>query len=749
MVVGAIIAGVIIGGLILYALMSQPPGGDDMSPNTLDSFQMTSTQEGKVVPLVFGKTRVNSNLLWYGNLETEEQTEDAGGKGGGGDDITTGYKYWMDLWHGICEGPGVTLEGIYVQDKAKDVSALGTYFFNPGDTGYYPTEPGDLAAPLNPVAHVFLDRYYLGENVSNVPTLHFIVERLGQAPITYANITGKGVNPASIIYELFTRAGASFGDFDLTYLQEAATYWNSKGYGMNITFSKQEELRNMIKRVFSYVDGAVYFNEQDKIVVRAFRDSDTSVKTINEDKFKTFQFTRRTWDDVFTDFRANFVDEDAEYTKRTIRVRNSAVHALIGYEKQKTVDLTAFRGVDTASKRLWEIMKQYSYPEAQVTAKLGIEYSGLNIGDIVTLNHSDYGISGMEFRVWEKDMSEIDSNEISFRFMQYLESLFDANYTGGGGTVWQTPSYAPLAAQYQKVYELPFNNQYGQDAAYLILAARQGQEDGFVLEYTPTGADYATVGQFRTFSQRGTLDQIYPVTIAIDDTDGILYTPYRDDPIFNTMSRAELFSKLRFALLGGTELVGFQTVTPEGVNSFRLTGIIRGVLNTPVSSHAAGTEIWLTNLADNVYLGAGVSDFYLKIRPKFGAEVVDAASVTPVHVVGVAKALTPWPINRVEAVRSGSTVTVEVTPTSQLFFGAGVEPGSTQTDQYPPAVSGDYQWYLNILATVIHTEATNQWSYVQSTFHYIYVRQRRGGKWSDWKGTRINPTNGTYIGPTD
>ncbi len=748
MVVGAIIAGVIIGGLILYALLSQPPGGDDMSPNTLDSFQMTSTQEGKVVPLVFGKVRINSNLLWYGNLESEEQTEDAGGKGGGGGDITTGYKYWMDLWHGLCEGPNVTLENVYVQDKLKGLSSLGAYTFNDGSGSYFPTQPGDLAAPLNPVAHVFLDRYYLGENVSNVPTLHFIVERLGQAPISNANISGKGVNPASIIYELFTRAGASFGDFDTTALQSAANYWNSKGYGMNISFSKQEELRNMIKRVFTYVDGAVYFNEEDKIVVKAFRSSDTSVATIDEDKFNTFQFVRRTWDDVYTDFRANFVDEDDDFTKRTIRVRNSAVHALIGYEKQKTVDLEAFRGVDTASKRLWEIMKQMSYPEAQITCKLGIEYSGLNVGDIVTVNHSDYGISGMEFRVWEKDMSEVDSNEIGFRFNQFIENLFDANYTGGGGTFWTTPSYAPQSVAHQRVFELPYQNQYGENAAYLILAARKGQEDGFVLQYTPTGSDYSTVGQFTTFSQRGTLDQTYPVTIAIDDEDGILYTPYREDPIQYDLSRAELFSKLRFALLGGTELVGFQTITPEGANSFRLTGIIRGALNTPVISHGAGTEIWLTQLANNVYADAGVDDFYLKILPKFGADVIDASAATPIHVQGVAKARTPWPVTRIEAIRTGSTINVTLWPTSQLFFGAGVEPGLTQTDQWPPAITGDYQTYTNLVTTVVN-RSSETFSYTQAGSHTLYVRQRRSGKSSEWKTLTVGAADGTYTGPNN
>lgn len=753
MVVGAIVIGaIIIGGLIAAALLiSSKAGGSDMSPQGLDSFQITSAEEGKVVPWVFGKVRLNTNFLWYGNLETIEVTEEVeGGKGGGGDseEQVVGYDYFMDMWQAICEGPGVTLEAVYIQDKPESLSVLGSYSFNDGNDPYFPTEPGQWASPLTGVAHIFFDRYYLGLNASMVPTFHFIVNRPSTAPLTNANLSN-GVNPAAIIYEIFEKAGAVFGDFDITALTASANYWASKGYGMNITFSKQEKVRDMINRVFTYVDGAVTFSEENKIVVRAYKDTDASVVTIDEDKFKDFQFTRRSWDDVYSDFRANYIDSAQDFTERTLRVRNPAIHALIGYERQRSIDMTAFRDQDTASKRLWEIMKKLSYPEAQVMCKLGIEYSNRDVGDIFTINNADYGITGMEFRVWEKDMSEIDSNEVSFRLMQYLENLFDSNYEGGGNPEWTTPTYDPVAVAYQDYFELPFTSTFQQTPAYLILAARVGQEDGFILQYSPNGSNYVNAPTvFTSFSQRGTLDQTYPVTFAIDDEEGILFTPYRDDPQFATIDRDELFTSSRFALLNGTELVGFQTITPVGVGSFRLGGVIRGILNTPVVSHASGQDIWVGSFANNVYTGASVNNFFLKVLPKFGAKSIDPGLATAMNVVGVAKARTPWPVGRIQVVKTGSANVVNIWPTSQLFIGAGEDDGATQTDQWPPEFVGNFEWYTSYDATV-NSQPLHFWTVTRAGSFTLYVRQKRSGYSGDWKSLVVGSPDGTYTGPSN
>jgi len=755
---GALFLASLVAGVVLAVTMKPPSGaGTDLKPYDLDSFQVNQTSEGQAVPKFWGKVRLTTNIIWYGNLETEAVFERAGGKGmfGGKKKKTlTGYNYYMDIWHSLCEGPNVTLHSVYIQDRPKDLSELGTYTLNSGDDGTYPTEPGIYASPMAPVAHVFLDRYFLGTNVNQVPTMHFIASRTSTAPLTYVNETN-GVNPAAIIYDLLIDSGVFAGDIDEASFNEAATYWHDKGYALNITLTKQEEVRNHINKIFTYVDGCLRIDENDRFVLKAYRSTDSSTATFDTADFKKFSFKRRAWDDVFCDFRANFVDEDQDFTPRTLRVRNPAVRTLIGHSTQKVFDLTGFRDADTASKRLWEMMKKWSYPEAQVACTVGIEYAGCNVGDLVTVNNTDYDISSAEFRVVSKDESELSANDVSFELVQELEGLFDDNYGAAGNPLWVTPTYTPVALAHERVIELPYTETYGTSPAFLCLGARVGQEDGFTIRYSPDGSDYLVHDICEDFSQYGTLDEEYTsATEAIDDDIGILFTPYRDDPSFEDLSRISLFTVMRVGVLyntstGAYELFAFQTITPEGASSYRITGVIRGILNTAKATWATGTtELWLAPIGTNVIEGLTATDFYLKFVPYSQDNDVAIGSCAALQVTGQNLASTPWPPAIVEVSKSGATNSVTVTPTTRVYLGAGTRDGVSQTDQDPPEFEGTFQWYTSLTPAVTTVDpASHTFTVTQAGAFTLYVRSLVSGLSSAWQSITVGASDDTYYGP--
>jgi hypothetical protein len=606
----AIIMGVITAGIMIASMYAIKPAGDDMKPLGLDSFGVTQSNEGTVVPVIWGTVRTNSNLLWYGDLETKAVYAKAGGKGMPTPKMKQGYEYYIDMWHSLCLGPNVTIESAYLEDKEVTLASLGTYSFNDGSAGTYPTTPGAYASPLTPVAHIYFDRYFLGVNTTMVPTIHFILKRTSSCPLTYSNETN-GVNPAAIIYDLLTeQAGVPVSSIDTTSFQDASDYWHDKGYALNIKLTSQEEVRDHINNIFTYVDAALRVDENDEFVLKAFKDSDTGATTITTDEFRSFRFTRRSWDDVDSDFRANYIDEDADYSQRTLRVRNPAVRNLVGHDKQASIDLTAFRDKDTASKRLWELMKKMSYPDAQITADVGIKYAQYNVGDVLSITHSDYEMTAVDFRIVSKEEGDIESNTITLEFVQVLESLMDSNYGAAGGTSWVQTHYSAEPVVKQRVLELPYTETYGEAPAFLCLAQREGQETGFSIIWSVGGTNYSMYDDATDFAQFGTLGENYSSsTYAIDDETGILYTPYRDDPTFDDVDRTELFSEPRVAILVTVsdptqfEIVAFQTATPVGT-SYRLTGVIRGLLNTPVLAHdKTDCEIWLSRWGDNVITG--------------------------------------------------------------------------------------------------------------------------------------------------
>lgn len=741
MTVGYVVGAIIV-GILLATMMSNKPPQEAMSPNTLESFQTTSSDEGKVVTIIMGKAKVSGNLLWFGNLETVPLPAPAGGKGGGDAPVgANGYDYFMDIWQGICMGPGVSIEALWEQNKLIDNDG---YTLNPGDESFFPEQAGEYAAPLNPMAHVFMEQRPIGENVSFLPTYHYLIKKLSAAPLTYANET-YGINPAAAIYDVLALGGGTAADIVLSSFQVAADYWHSKNYAINLVLNKQEATRDIINRIFTYVDGNVRYDNEGKMELIAWRDSDAYVATLDEDDYKAFTFKRRTWDNVATDFRANFTDREQEYTKRTLRARNTAAASISGRDEPMSIDLTAFIDIDMASRRLWELMKRLSYPEAQIQCTVSLAYSAVREGDVVRINHSEYGLTDADFRVLKVELAEITSNMITWQLTQELSSLFDSGYQAGGAPGWVIPDYKPVIPLANAVFELPYNNQTGQAPAYLLLVARAGVETFFNAHYSLTTTDYENKGIFSTFAQKGTLAESYTAdTYAIDDDVGILYVPLRDDPIFDTIIRAGLFTSKRVAIID-SEIIAFEKVEMEGVGSYRLKGCIRGILNTPITTHNSGSGIWLTEISDNILTGIAVNSFNLKLSPGFGVDAVEISTITPIAVSYTEKAAVPWKPAGIAAIRTGSGIEIKVENTTQIAVGAGILPAESSPIVSPNAVDGNLQYYTSYDSEVMDVPAGSaifNLSYASATT--IYIRQYLEGRNSSWVSIYVGATDGDY-----
>lgn len=650
---------VLVAGIIytIYMMSKGMAPPDDMSPNSLGDFNITTAQEGLVVPIVFGRWKITGNIMWFGNLRTVEITEevDTGGGffglfGGGSEEVIVGYKYYLDIWQGLAMGK-LSIVTTYIQEEEKDVD-YSSILFNDGENGVYPTYPGEYAAPLPGISHVFYRRMYLGDNVTYVPTVHFVVEHELPASVTgvvnYATMTD-GVNPAAIIYALLKEAGATATDINTTSFNTAAAYWNTKGYALNIVFNRQQKCREMIEYVLSFVGGAFGQDENWQFYLNPFDESDTPTYTLSDANgdFIKFKFKRKTWEDVYSHFTAKYVDAAQDYSERTVSTYNPAVYQITRVKKQLSLDLTAFRTVDIASKRIWEIMKEASYPYAELEITTNLKWYRLNIGDAVYITNARYGISNAPFRIVRKELGEIDSNEITMYLRQMTEKLFDANYTSSGGTYWSPPDYSPDELAYSRVFELPYIA--GELAVkYLLLASRTNIfETGFTAWISIGGAEYTREGIYSTFSQRGTLSEACPgpgECEEIDFTIGILYATNSEDPAFSTISIEAALTAPRIAIIEN-EIIGFANVAYEGGSDIRLTGVIRGMFNTTIASHASGTEIWITTLGNNVITGVTDASFNLKLCPYSHQGSIDPSSVDAISVTKTNKAVTPLPPN--------------------------------------------------------------------------------------------------------
>lgn len=104
--------------------------------NKIGALRIQNSSQGLAIPIVFGRTRISSNLLWYGDLTAIPHTEQQGGGGKGGDtQVTenTTYTYTVGVICGLMEGPSIYanfVAQVWADKDLTDVTTLGLSQFN-------------------------------------------------------------------------------------------------------------------------------------------------------------------------------------------------------------------------------------------------------------------------------------------------------------------------------------------------------------------------------------------------------------------------------------------------------------------------------------------------------------------------------------------------------------------------------------------------------------------------------------------
>lgn len=736
-------------GAGIYMVLAMP-GLMKGKEQSLGDFSITGAVEGAPVPKVFGKVRLPGNILYYGNVVAHDVKE----KAGKGKRVTVGFAYSIDLWQAICEGPDVTLHGCYYNDKPRTVDetfVAGRWTFNDGSSSWYPT-PADApyTNALNPIAHFWVSPWFLEVNAYTIGNVEFLVSRASDTGLTDENLDN-GTNPAAVIYEVFKDAGAiPASDFVLSSFEEAASEWSDRGYGLNFKIQQHTELRDVLMKIRDWVDFSLYQDKNNQWVLSAWKDGESSVADLVASDFLSFKFKRTTHNKCYAKFTAKMIDEDQDFTERVIGIRATHLRELLTYEKPLDVDLSAFRDVDSASRRLLEIVKQYSFPFAEIEITTNLAYMDTIFpGNIITITNDDYGYTQTKFRVLSKDISEIDKNELGFTIRQYVDGIYEDQSYPAGGSSWTPPEITPEEALEVAVYEIPYNTDGSEVPRYAILAHRATDvHAGYNIYVSPDNVTYNFVETSNTWSCHCNLDVQYTTSTGyIDDDVGIVITPTAPamDDLLESVSRGELFEPSYYCLIG-TELMAYQTVTDLGGGQYRLEGIIRGLYNTTIATHNVASDVWLFWFAGNIITNVNYADFYIKIVPFISSpnRFLTIDDVTELNVTAEYKAQVPWPISRIEVVKSGSTNTVSVWPTPKTYTGAGAIAADVQTDTWPPEYDGELMYSTGGSYAAI---TSNPFVISDAGGFTLTMYHTRNGRSSSTTSVTVGAGDATYVGP--
>ena len=727
----------------------------NINPSTIDDFSITRASEGTVIPVVLGTVKISGNILHFGNLQVVEQETSSGGKGGG-DDVTTGYHNYLDVWQSVCIGPAKILK-VYKDNKPWINSEISTQWsgvmadegdgkkttyitVNKGDGENNFTVPVEYYSPVKKVCTIWMQSVWCG-NSNSLPVFHWVVKSQHSTP--YADFSS-GMSPSAVVWVILTGAGAAASSIDTASFTAAHNFWSSKNYGLNMIIGSQGKVRDQVKAILSPI-GGYYFENEGKHYLLPNNPYAASSATIT-DEFVKFTIARRSWEDTTNDLKATFVDASQDYTQRTAVIQNSASVNLMGNVYTKTVDLNCFNSLSVVQRRLTEIIKSESYPYAEIEFSTSLKYANIQEGSIIIINNSKYGIENASYRVSLKDLENIDQNEVSFQAFQVVETLFDENYEsiGTGSNTWTREVVAPIALTKTRILETP-RNPLTDSPGIMVLAARQsGYETEFLLYRSPDNANFSYLKKFSSFNMYGTLKTTYPsTTYEIDDEVGVTVNLFKTTYVIDSLTRSGLFSTNRFLIIDN-EIMKFQTVVVNGDGSVTFMGVIRGTMFTSKVAHSANAGVWIVANPECVFFPTNeMIGGYYRIIPRNLVGALPISGVSSITVAESTLARNPIGISRVFAARVGSSVSFIVSIKDTSSLGAGISGSNVFSVNSDSDAMIEYKLSTDSVWTRL-AAGTGSFIIVNAASITVNVRYIEFGKYSSTVNLTVGATDGNY-----
>ena len=237
-------------------------GGSNATQSTaIGSLQFSTSQQGGVIPLVYGTTRVACNLLDYQDFTaTPASASGAKGKGGAAGKSNGQFAYTASIVMGICQGPAVAFGLVWYNKSISPLPDMpGLSFMALGADGqdadpFWIANHAPDAIGYSGTCWFSADNYMLGMS----PTLpNFSVEVLGAEVGSAANQAD--ANPAAITIDFLTnpRYGAGFPAAHLDSLDDFRAYCDAAGIFLAPMIDQQSEAQQFLADLVKLTNSAI------------------------------------------------------------------------------------------------------------------------------------------------------------------------------------------------------------------------------------------------------------------------------------------------------------------------------------------------------------------------------------------------------------------------------------------------------------------------------------------------------------
>ena len=572
------------------------------------SLQVQQSSQGLTVPVVYGRTRIAGNLIWYGDFTAiEHRTETTqGGKGGGGGmkQVDIKYTYEAAVAMALCEG---NIKGIVAvwrdKEKFSRLADLGLTLkngeYSQSVWSHLQAKHPAQAIAYSDTAYVYGAAYQL-TNTAQVYNHNFEVDgKLGYS----SSIVD--ANPRDIIVDLLTNKnyGCGFPAENLGDTEVYSTYCRALGLFLSPAYSEQNEAQQNITELLEQTNSAAVFS-QGRLKLVPYGDSPvygngaayipnlTPLYHLTDDDFivsgaeDPVKCERKTPADAYNQVQIEYLNRANDYNIAIAEAKDQANIEQFGLRPKDAVQMHGICDKNVAQQVAQLLLQRGLYVRNEYEFKLGWKYILLEPMDLVTLTDAGLGLDNTPVRIIEVEEDEDGTLTIRAEDFPFGIATAPAYPTQNSSGYSANYNISPENAFTPVIFEAPLN--LTNNAPQIWLATAGGENWGGCEVWISTDGDsYVRAGTINQKSRYGTLTAQLP-------NGGVVYDRINAAAVhivagsLQSVPEQDARDMLTPCYVGG-EFISYTNADLTGLGQYRLSNLMRGAWGSNIDTHDAGT----------------------------------------------------------------------------------------------------------------------------------------------------------------
>lgn len=572
------------------------------------SLQVQRSSQGLTLPVIYGRTRVAGNLVWYGDFVAIEHkaTTRQGGKGGGGvKQVDISYTYEAAVMLALCEGEIQGVGRIW-RDKEKfdSLAQLRLTLMRGGDeqplwTHLQQAKHQDQALNYSGTAYLCSPNYELTKSAQIYQHNFEVIGKLGYS----GNIPD--ANPREIVLDLLTnqRYGCGFPSQNIGDTDRYSNYCRAVGIFLSPAYTEQGEAQRNISELLEQTNSAAVFS-QGRLKIIPYGDGSYSgngavyvadnkaVYDLTDDDFivsgaqDPVKVERKTNADAFNQIQVEYLDRDNDYNVAIAEVKDQANIEQYGLRPKDAVKMHGICDGKVAQKVAQQLLQRALYVRNEYEFKLGWKYCLLEPMDIVTLTDAGLGLNKTPVRITE--IEEDEEGVLSIKAEDYPVGVYTVSEYPTQPSLGYSADYnvSPGNAHVPVIFEAPLQLTGGQPQIWLATAG--GDMWGGAEVWVSTDGDsYTRVGAVNHKARFGSLTAALPNGAVFDRTNTLGVEISAGQLTVGTEQDSR--DLLTLCYVDG-EFLAYANAELKGVGRYTLGNLTRGAYGSTINAHAAGSQ---------------------------------------------------------------------------------------------------------------------------------------------------------------